>query len=204
MSDNKSPLNETTIILRNVRGSFMKVFKPEAQEEGKTPKFSSAFIMDKRTNAEDIAKVKAAMKAAAMDKNNVFKGNPPPPNKLHLPLKDGSEVEYDGYGEDTMFINASSTRRPSIVDQHRAPIAESDGIVYSGAYYDVCVKFFAYDATSKKGKKGISCELCAIQFKKDGESLGGGAPIDPNEVFDAADGETPAAKAGGNSSLWDD
>ena len=82
--------------------------------------------------------------------------------------------EYAGH----WFLNASSTRRPQIVDINRNDIWEESD-VYSGCYARVCINLFPF---SQRGNRGICCGLETVQKICDGEALGG-VPVDVNEAF---------------------
>ena len=80
-----------------------------------------------------------------------------------------------------MFFNASSTRKPQIVDRHVQPILDQEE-VYSGCYCNVSINFFAF---AKEGNKGIAAGLNNIQKIRDGERLAGGSTAEDD--FEALD-----------------
>ncbi len=113
------------------------------------------------------------------------------PTSFKWPLRDG-DAEYLEKGEEYKghwFLNASSTRKPRIVDIARNDIYD-ESEVYSGCYARVCVNLFPFN---QKGNRGIGCGLEAIQKISDGEALGG-APVDVDEAF--GDSEAYMADAG--------
>ena len=81
------------------------------------PKFSAAFIFDKEKHKALIAKIQAGCEAVAKEKWGAKV-----PKKVIMCLHDGEEKEdIDGYGEDVMFLTASNTKRPQVVDRGRQP-----------------------------------------------------------------------------------
>ena len=102
------------------------------------------------------------------------------PNNFKIPLRDG-DAEYLEKGEEYKghwFLNASSTRKPRIVDLARNDIYD-ESEVYSGCYARVCINLFPFN---QRGNRGIGCGLEAVQKICDGEALGG-APVDVDEAF---------------------
>ena len=80
-----------------------------------------------------------------------------------------------------------------IVDIGQNPVVNA-GDIYSGMYARVCVSFYAYNFS---GKRGIGCGLEAVQKLEDGEPLGG--HVSAADAFGGANAyagaATPAASA---------
>jgi len=165
------------IKLTNVRLSYPNLFVAKASEEGKEPKFSASFILNKKEHAALIKHIEDKIERTALD---FFKGK-----KVHLPkkcLRDGVEKEdKDGYGDEVMFVSASDTRRPVVVDRDLTPLTKDDPRPYAGCFVNATVRLFAYD--HPKGGKGVSAALRAVQFVKDGDSFGAG-PVKAEDEFD--------------------
>ena len=154
----------TAIVLKNVRLSFPQIWTPKAFQAGQEPRFNANFLLDKDADADQIAKLEAAINAVAEEK---WKGKIP--KGLKLCLGDGEEKDYDGY-DGAMFVSASTKVRPVIVDQKKRPLAEEDGKPYAGCYVNAAISLWAQD--NQWGKR-VNATLDAIQFVKDGESFGG-------------------------------
>lgn len=152
-----------------VRFSYAAVFKPTAMNEGDTPKYSISLLIPKK-DKKSLAKIKKAIKACMEDnKDSVFGGKI---KGLKNPLRDGDEEREDQEAYENMFfLNASSTRKPQILDRDMDPITEEEDF-YSGCYGRASLNFFAYN---RNGNKGIGVGLNNLQKIKDGERLGGGA-----------------------------
>jgi len=163
------------IKLRNVRLSFPKLFVPEAVEEGGKLKYSAAFILDNTDHAQIIALIEKATERVALDE---FRKKVP---LRHKPLRDGNEFpDMDGYGNGVMFVSAKSDRRPVVVDSDSTPLTADDQRPYAGCYVHANIRLFAYD--HKTGGKGVSAELRAVMFAKDGDSFGAG-PVNADDEF---------------------
>ena len=82
------------------------------------------------------------------------------------------------------FINANSTRKPTVVDKELNEIMTRDEF-YSGCYGRASINFYAFNVQSK----GIAAGLNNLQKLEDGEPLAGGSTAE--EDF-------------GGDNIWDD
>lgn len=165
----------TRVVTGKVRFCYAHIFEPSALGEGDMPKYSICILIPK-DDAATLAKIKKAIEAAKQagkakiaDKNGRIPGN------IKTPLRDGDEERSDDPNfEGCYFINASSLRKPGLVDRELNPIIDK-GEFYSGCYGRVSLNFYAYNVQSK----GIAAGLNNIQKTHDGENLeGGGASAD--------------------------
>ena len=86
-------------------------------------------------------------------------------------MRDGDEERGDDPTfEDMFFINANTTRKPTIVDKDLNPIMSKEEF-YSGCYGRASINFYAYNVSSK----GIAAGLNNLQKLEDGEMLAGGS-----------------------------
>lgn len=162
-------MSTTKVVTSKVRFSYVHVFEPTAIQEGQTEKYSVSIIIPKKDKAL-IAKLEAAIVAAAEEGKAKFGGKIP--NNLKKPLRDGDlEKEEDENYAGCMFFNASSLRKPGLVDENLDPILDKDEF-YSGCFGRASVNFYAF---SVSGNKGVAAGLNNIQKLEDGERLGGGA-----------------------------
>jgi len=187
------------IKLTGVRISYPQLFVPKkGQDANSEPKYSAAFILDKRRDAEQIARIKSTLETL---RNDFWNGKPP--KGIKSCLRDGSEKEdVEGYGPDVMFFNASSKLAPVVVYQDpRKPVPkEKAGDVYPGCYVNVVVRLWCQD--NDYGKR-INAELKAVQFARSGEPLGGGTPVDPTKAFDVVEDQSEPAGSSDADSAWD-
>lgn len=153
-----------------VRFSYAHVFEAVAIQDGQTPKFSVSIIISK-DDTQTIEKVKAAIALAAEQGKAKFKGGKVPAT-YKQPLRDGDIDRPDDEAyENSYFINASSTRKPGIVDANTEELMSQDEF-YSGCYGRASVNFYAFSAS---GNTGVAAGLQNLQKLNDGERLSGGA-----------------------------
>jgi co-chaperonin GroES (HSP10) len=164
-----------TIKLKNVRLSFASLFK-KATFGGEETKYEGTFLIDKETQADQIAEINTAI--AAIMKEKKAKLSPD-----RICFKDGDEIDYDGYAGH-MSIKASNAKRPIVIDRDKSPLTEDDGRPYSGCYVNAVLELWFQDNTW--GKR-VNANLLAVQFAKDGEPFGeGGASVSVDD-FDVID-----------------
>ena len=158
-----------------VRFSYVTVFKAEAGEDGGTPKFSTAILIDKRDKVS-LAKANAAIEAAKLE-GKASKWGGKIPKNLKIILRDGDQEKDDEIYEGMMFMSARTTRRPTILDENKEEILDPEDF-YSGCYGRVSVNFFPYNTNGN----GVTAGLNNCLKLKDGDRLGGGG-TDAQEDF---------------------
>jgi hypothetical protein len=164
------------IILKNVRVSFPSLFK-KGSFNGEETKYEATFLLNKEEHADSIAEIKAQI--ADLVKVNL-KGAKVPADKLCL--RDGDEVEYDGYAG-CYSIKCSTKKRPIVIDRDRSPLTEDDGKPYGGCYVNASIDLWVQN--NAYGKR-VNSTLLAVQFAKDGEPFADGSTGDVND-FDMLD-----------------
>jgi hypothetical protein len=102
-----------------------------------------------------------------------------------LCLRDGDEVEYDGYAGH-MTLKASTKKRPLVVNKDKTPLTEQDGVVYSGCYVNGIIDLWAQN--NQFGKR-INATLLGVQFASDGEAFSSGGSSASVDDFDDLDNE---------------
>lgn len=166
-----------------VRLSYVNLLKPR-DNNGKL-KFSTLALIPV---GADLAVLKAEIERAGKEKFGDKWEGLKRANKVKLPLKDQSDLVDDdgnlrpGAVEGGVYFNCSANadRRPAIIDAAMNPLDDTNE-VYSGMFARLSVRAFAYDVD---GSKGVSLGLQAVQKLWDGESLGGGGKVDPNNEFE--------------------
>lgn len=189
--------------LNNVRVSFANgLYKASAMEAGQQEKFGADFILQPdsvvlRVNP-DGSKAKTTLKDAELAvANDAWKGNGA---KILATLEASKKAirngdlrvnkagdVYEGY-EGNQYVTAKSPTRPMLVDQQRQPITEADGTIYSGCYVNAIIELYA---NTQPTKKGVFAGLKGVQFVRDGDAFGGGAPAAADE-FDVVEGADAA------------
>lgn len=164
-----TPIQGTKVVTGKVRGSFLNLFVPRAQNENQEPKYSMVVLIPKSDTAT-LAKIKAAQEAATVKKW---------PNKrpalINTTLHDGDGVRPstgEPFGDECkghMVMSCSSKHKPKVIDTQSNEILDPTE-VNSGDYFKVSLNFFGYESN---GKKGVSAGLNNVLFLEKGESLGG-------------------------------
>lgn len=175
--------NKKTKVVVPCRISYAHIWEGQVDDYGKT-KYSVALLIPK-DDEKTITKINNAVQAAIEEgKSKLANAKGVVPKNIKLPLRDAdAEGNDDPNYEGMMFFNASSTRKPQIVDRHVQPILDTEE-VYSGCYCNVSINFYAF---SVDGNKGIAAGLNNIQKVKDGDRLAGGSSAEDD--FDSLDGD---------------
>lgn len=169
--------NSVKVVTGKVRFCFCHVFEPSAMEgqPEESAKYSVCVIIPK-SDTQTIEKIKKAIEAAkTVGKSKLADKNGKIPVNIKLPLRDGDEERSDDDAfADSYFLNATSNRKPTIVDRNLDPIMDKDEF-YSGVYGRISLNFFAFNTS---GNKGIAAGLQNLQKLEDGEMLAGGSTAD--------------------------
>jgi hypothetical protein len=167
------------VITPEFRVSYPSVFNKRAFE-GQEAKYGLTMIFKKKT---DISKLKAAARAAAVEKWGADEKKWP--RNLRKPFRDGAEREdVDGYGKGVVFVAATSKTKPGLIDKDKEAILDEESF-YAGCYARAELFAFAYD---KAGNKGVTFGLRNIQKLRDGEPFASGRPAE--EVFGEVDDDS--------------
>ena len=161
------------LMLKNVRLSFPNLFK-RASFQGEEGKFEATFLLPKSdTKAYDkiIMEIENALIAA----------------KVKIPkdkwfIKDGDDIEYDGY-EGCWAIKASNNQRPLLIDSDKSQLSEDDGKLYAGSYVNAQIDIWIMN--NSWGKR-VLANVYGVQHSKDGEQFGMKTTSDVDD-FDAFD-----------------
>ncbi len=159
-------IDETTLLLKGVRTSFMCVFSPKLNTLNGKEEYSVDLLLPKLA---DLTPLKKAAEAAMLRKFS----------RVIVPkypfIKDGDDrinkegEPVDGY-PGVWYVTAKSLKAPAVVDGLKNPITARFDF-QSGDVANVLVNVYAYD---KSGNRGVAFELVAIQKAADGERFGGG------------------------------
>lgn len=173
------------VTLANVRIAFPELFTAKASNDGGKPKFSAAFLF--APDHPCVAKIKAAMAEVAKEKwgakaDQVMKALTAADK---MALHDGdNKADYAGY-EGNLFVNASNATRPTVLNRDKSPLAEKDGVIYSGCYVNAIIECWAQD--HKDFGKRVNATLSGVQFFKDGDAFSGGRAAGEDEFEDLDD-----------------
>lgn len=155
------------VITGKVRFSYVNIFAPIAQEDGKPAKYSVALIIPK-TDRETIDTINLAVYDCKQENMHLWGGIVPP--DLKGGLRDGDTEKNDPAYDECMFINCTSTAKPGVVDKDCLDITRPSEL-YSGCYGRASITFYAYN--NGPGLMGIGCTINNLQKLEDGEKLGG-------------------------------
>jgi hypothetical protein len=169
------------VLKQSVRGAFLNLFEAKTVGGEGEPRYSGAFPIEPGSANSKVlkdalvavAKEKWGAKADAILKELKSKGRVC--YKEEALSKDG-EV-YDGF-EGMHSLNASNKVRPLVVDRDKSPLTAADGKPYSGSYMFLSLELWAQD--NQYGKR-INATLKGVQFHKDGDAFGGGAPASADD-----------------------
>jgi hypothetical protein len=154
------------VVTGKVRLSYCNLFEPRATNEGEDAKFSVSLLISKKDTATIKAIKDAIQSVIDTEKASKFGGKE---KGFKLPLRDGDEErdapEYEGH----YFINASSKKRPVVLDEDRNVVLNPSE-VYSGCYARASINFYAF---AVNGNKGVAVALNSVMKVEDGEPLGG-------------------------------
>jgi hypothetical protein len=158
---------KTQIKLGPAVGSYANIFKPRAADEKSEPKYSISLLFEKKTAEKQLAELRKVVEFVALQK---FGPNWKKIPKFHTPIRDGDvdkpeAKEYAG----RLFCNASSTRKPGVVDRHLTPVM-SDEDAYSGCKFVAAVNVYAFE---KAGNKGVALGLNNLLVFEKGDRIDG-------------------------------
>lgn len=165
----------TKVITGLVRFSYVHAFEPTAtaNDDSAEPKYSVSIIIDK-SDKKTIAAIEAAIEEAKqLGKNKLADSKGRIPANIKTPLRDGDiDKPYDDAYAGSLFLTASSFRKPGVVGESPECRPLSKDEFYSGCYGRASINFYAFN---KKGNRGIACGLSNLQKLEDGDRLDGGS-----------------------------
>jgi hypothetical protein len=153
------------IKLNDVRLSYPSLFRktvnPKAGPNGKL-RYEATFILDKKEHAKEIELIKSHI-------NELTTENKVPLNKIdkkYICLRDGDESEKEEYKNKYTLLARSENKFPIVNKDGKTPVEDED-LFYGGCYVSCYISLYFYDKLST----GISANLLAVQFRKDGDSF---------------------------------
>lgn len=152
------------LVTPEVRGAFVRLRRPEAFGDG-DPKYSFTVVLDpnNREHADFLDKLEDEIEAACEKRWDSV------PKRFRHPVRDGDEVDYEGF-EGMVFFRAQSEDRPGIVDAEGDPITDLTEL-YSGAWLRGSVRPYAWQ--HPKSGKGVSVQLDNVMKVRDDEAFSG-------------------------------
>lgn len=158
----------TKVITDEVRLSYLHAFAPASVGDSDQKKYSACALIPK-TAKKTLKLIEEAI-AEATEEGKTKKWGGKIPKKLHNPLRDGDEEEDKGEEYKGMyFINASSTKKPTLLNVDRSEIFDEEELK-SGDWGKLSINFFPYSA---QGNNGVGVGLNHIMKTRTGDALGG-------------------------------
>lgn len=184
----------TDYILTTVaRIAFPALAAPKKNDQG-VEKYGCVLLFDKKTT--DISILRGLVKKAISEEFGAKL-----PGNLKLGIKDGDVPNGNGSIPNGFaghwVVPCSSKYKPGCYTAAAKQTMDA-GIFYAGCYVIAQVNVFTFKA---QGNNGASFGLASLQFVRDGEKLGGGAPtpaFTPVPGSEAA-ASAPGAKGSGDS-----
>ena len=175
------------IMLQNVRLAFPNLFKPTTVNGEGEPAYSASLILP--PDHPQIEELRKAQEAVGKDKwADKWPGiKKEITTKDRFALHDGdAKSQYDGFpGNFFVATRSKQSARPTVIDRNKTPLTEADGRPYAGCYVNCSIELWAQD--NAYGKR-INAQLRGVQFLRDGDSFGAGAPASADEFDDVAEG----------------
>jgi hypothetical protein len=163
----------TKVVIGPVRLSYPALWEPRAAEEGGKKKYSAVPLIPE-TDTATLAKIDAAVKAAIeIGKTSKWDGKIPPPAKLKLPLRDGTDEKPDSEEYAGMkFLTANSDNKPQVSKKvaGKTVLIEDQDEVYAGCWVYMSINFYPFSAN---GNKGVAAGLGNILKCKDDTPFSG-------------------------------
>ena len=165
-----------TIKIPNGRISFPSLFK-KAEFNGVEGKYEATILFPKTDTKTYDAIMKAIEECKKANKLKVGA------DKLFI--KDGDDVEYEGY-EGHWAVKGSNNKRPTVINRDKTPLVEADEVVYAGCFVNAILE--PWGQNNNYGKR-INANLLGVQFVKDGEPFGDGGSTASVDDFEELEEE---------------
>ena len=164
------------VIIKNARLSFPALFKPEASQDGGSPRYKVSLLLDPKDegNKAQLLELKAIIDE--MWSEHVKKPGTKAPREKTCLKKDGT---WDGY-EGMWYISAAraeSQGKPVLLGRRKDALPDSSTELYAGCYVNAKIRLYAHEHP-KSGKR-INASIEVVQKAREGTPFGAGpASID--------------------------
>ncbi len=172
------------IKLDNVRIAFPQLFTAAAYAPGQAKTYDATFLLNKNKHKALITQIKKATDKIAITELKLESAD-----DIRTPLMDGDKKKkYDGF-KGHLYITSHAKKRPSVINRDKSPLTEEDDVIYGGCYVNGSIELWGQN---NQFGKAVNASLRIVQFVRDGESFGGGTPVDLDTEFEALDEEETA------------
>lgn len=182
------------ILTKPVRLAFPAIKEPKKNNQGKD-KYGCVLLIPK-TDAEALKPLKELIAKVVAEE---WPDKAKRPGGLKLGIRDGDVPNGNGNTPNgfagNWVISCTSNYKPGLFDAAAKPVMDG-GIFYAGCYVVAHINAFTY---KESGNSGASFGLANVQFVRDGEKLGGGAPAPSFTPVPGSAAASGNGKAGGDS-----
>lgn len=185
------------IMLNNVRIAFCQSLHKPEQVNGEGQYRRGAVLLIAKDDPQVAALERVISEAIAAKWPDPKKRAPIEAElrkKDRIALRDGDDKadKYDGFGGCmALSANGKGGDTPEeagavlLLDQAKQPLKPASGKPYAGCYVNASVEIWVQD--NQWGKR-VNCTLRGVQFVRDGDAFGGGAPASSDEFEAVTDG----------------
>lgn len=176
------------VIIKNARLSFPALFKPEASQDGGSPRYKLSLLLDPKDEGNKAQLLEVKAKIDEMWAEFTKKPGAKAPREKTCLKKDGT---WDGY-EGMWYISAAraeSQGKPVLLGRRKDPLPDNSTELYAGCYVNAKIRLYAHEHP-KSGKR-INASIEVVQKAREGTPFGAGpASIDDMpDVDDAPDAD---------------
>lgn len=188
------------VVVEFVQLAFSTLFVPKGFKGDTDPtkqRYSCSFLMSKTTEQgkANIATVEKAMKEVYV---SMWPKDGPKLKPHQVCMRDGDDETYEGFAGN-MYLSATSTKRPTVIDVDTSPLVEADDRPYSGCTVVGQATIWAQD--NQYGQR-INATLDVVQFISHGARSGSSSSIDTNRFRDRRNEVPAAAGSNSGSGVW--
>ena len=176
------------VIIKNARLSFPALFKPEASQDGGSPRYKMSLLLDPKDEGNKAQLLELKAEIDRMWAEHVKKPDAKAPREKTCLKKDGT---WDGY-EGMWYISAAraeSQGKPVLLGRRKDALKDDSTELYAGCYVNAKIRLYAHEHP-KSGKR-INASIEVVQKAREGTPFGAGpASIDDMpDVDDAPDAD---------------
>lgn len=189
------------LMLSNVRIAFCQSLHKPEQVNGEGQYRRGAVLLIDKADPQ-VAAIEAAINQVLGIKYPDPKKRAPAESEMRkkdrIALRDGDDKadKYDGFGGCmALSANGKGGDTPEeagpviLLDQLKQPLSVGSGKPYAGCYVNASVELWVQD--NQWGKR-VNCTLRGVQFLRDGDAFGGGAPASADEFDTVTEGADAA------------
>lgn len=164
------------VIIKNARLSFPALFKPEASQDGGSPRYKVSLLLDPKDEGNKAQLLEIKNTIDEMWAEHTKKPGAKAPREKTCLKKDGT---WDGY-EGMWYISAAraeSQGKPVLLGRRKDALPDNSTELYAGCYVNAKIRLYAHEHP-KSGKR-VNASIEVVQKACEGTPFGAGpASID--------------------------